>query len=275
LTHVFPSPNNLYSMLGAGNGKFGPPTLMDSGDTNANVEALAVADVTGDGHLDIVSNTLSQISVKAGAGDGTFGAPILSGRGSSGTKPQTATLVGDLTGEGTPDVVAVITTGSENIAGSDVVLQQGHGDGTFAVIQTIHIDSNSATSDLADLNGDSRPDVAVEGMAGFDFGVYGLFVFLTQPSGTLGTPTYLPRGFGALVISDVNLDGSPDILTDGILRIQVNLNDGSGGFDQLMELPAGGDPSLAADFTGNGKPDLTSDLGTSPFSFALYVNTTP
>jgi len=73
----------------------------------------------------------------------------------------------------------------------------------------------------------------------------------------------------------VNLDGSPDILTDGILRIQVNLNDGSGGFGQLMELPAGGDPSLAADFTGDGKPDLTSDLGTSPFSFALYVNSTP
>jgi hypothetical protein len=273
--NVLPSSSNLFAMLGTGTGTFGVATLMSSGDSNADVDALDMADVTGDGHLDIVSNTVSQLSVKPGVGDGTFGAPILSGRGSSGTKPQTATLVGDFTGEGTPDVVAVITTGNENIAGSDVVLQQGQGDGTFAVIQTIHIDSNSATSDLADLNGDGRPDVAVEGMAGFDAGRYGLFVFLTQPSGTLGTPVYLPRGFGALVISDVNLDGSPDILTDGILRIEVNLNDGSGGFDQLMLLPAGGDPSLAADFTGDGKPDLTSDLGTFPTSFALYVNTTP
>jgi hypothetical protein len=223
--NVLPSPHNLFSMLSNGDGTFGAPSLLSSGDTNADVDALDVADVTGDGHLDIVSNTTGTLSVKPGHGDGTFGAPMLSGRGSSGNKPQVGTHVADFTLDGIPDVVAVIITGTENIAGSDVVLQQGNGDGTFFVLQTLHIDSNAGQSDVADLNGDTRPDVAVEGTAGFDFGLNGLFVFVDAVDGTLGDASYVPRGFGSLAISDVNLDGAPDILTDGISGILVNLNE--------------------------------------------------
>jgi hypothetical protein len=49
---------------------------------------------------------------------------------------------------------------------------------------------------------------------------------------------------------------------------------GGATFTQTVELPAGGGPSLAADFTEDGKPDLISDLNTFPASFGFYRNRT-
>ena len=67
-----PSPNNLFWMIGKGNGSFGKPTLSTTGDTHADVISLGLADVNADGHVDIVSHTLSQLSTRLGKGNGRF-----------------------------------------------------------------------------------------------------------------------------------------------------------------------------------------------------------
>ncbi len=122
------SPNNLFVALGKGNGRFAPPLLTDTGEQSTDVLDLAVADVTGDGRLDIVANTTSQLSVLPGNGNGTFRAPILSG---SGGPEQTNTLLGDVTGDGITDAVVTLVTGGEDFSSSDLVVEQGDGKGHF------------------------------------------------------------------------------------------------------------------------------------------------
>lgn len=263
------SPHNLYFMRGNGDGSFSSPFLTDSGDPRADINSLGVADVNADGHLDAVAYTLTQLAVRLGDGTGSLGPPILSGRSAPG---HTSTLLGDVTGDGVLDAVVVIDTGNHDFTSSDVLLQQGHGDGTFTLVQTIHIDS-STTGAMADLNRDGRPDVSACGSAGSNGGRNGLFVFLTTPDGRLGPPTYYPRGFGAQVVTDLNADGAPEIVVDGIQRLVVNLNAGDGTFPTILKLPSAGSPVLGADFTGDRSPDVVTRISDFyPPSVAVYVN---
>jgi hypothetical protein len=260
------SPNNLFWMLGKGDGRFGKPTLSGTGDVDADVESLALAEVTGDQHLDIVAHTRTLISVKPGNGTGGFGAPILSG--SSGID-QSSTLVGDFTGDGKPDVVVSIVTGSEDFSSSDIKLNKGNGSGTFSLIQTVHIDTNVGQGVTADLGGDDAPDAAFVGGAGSDGGRAGLWVFI-DAGGTLdGGTLYQNKGFSGLVAADFDGDGDVDLANDAIV---VAANAGDGTFADFQVLPASGTVGVAGDFTGDGKPDLIGGSPLFPSQFALYVN---
>ncbi len=263
------SPNNLFWMIGKGTGGFGKPKLSNTGDINADVDSLAAADVNADDHVDLVSHTLSQLSVRLGAGDGTFGQPIVSGK--SGPS-QEATLIGDVTGDGTPDAVIARRTGSEDFGGGEVLLQQGNGDGTFTLLQTRTVDSNLSQADLRDLNGDGRPDVAAIGSRGSNGGRNALWILLTTPQGQLGTPVPYVGPAGGLAVADDNGDGAPDIAVNDINAIRIYVNAGDGTFPHTAAFLAAGGVAVAADFTGDGEADLTGAAGVLGGYFALYVN---
>jgi len=269
-TNFLFSSTNLFVSLGKGDGTFQAPILFNNGDTNSDVGALAVADVTGDGHLDVVTSTLSKLSVKPGNGDGTFGGAIISGT----SNPASASiLVDDFTGDGTPDAVNTIVTGGPDFSSSDVIVERGNGDGTFLEAQRISIDANVGSGGSADFDGNGRPDVAVIGSRGSDGGHSGMFVFLNQ-GGTLGTPTrYEPAGTSGLAIADFNADVAPDVATSALV---VNVNAGDGTFSQTIEMIASGAAQAATDFTGDGKPEIATGtaFASSP-GFVLYVNDTP
>jgi hypothetical protein len=268
-TNLQPSLNNLFWMIGAGDGSFGKPTLSTTGDIHANVASLGLADGHVDGHVDIVSHTLSQLSTKLGTGGGTFGQPIVSG---FSEPSQEATLVADVTGDGVLDTVAVRRTGSEDFASGDVYVEEGHGDGTFTRIQTRSVDSNLRQAALADLNGDGRPDVATLGSSGFDGGRDAMWIMLTTPSGQLGTPVLYPGPASGLAVADYNGDGAPDIAVNGINAITIYVNAGDGTFPTTTSMLSGGGVALAADFTGDGAPDIAGTSGAWGTFFALYVN---
>jgi hypothetical protein len=263
--NFLPNANNLFWAFGDGTGRFGSVVLSDSGDFNADILSLALQDVNGDGHLDIVSHTLDKLSVRLGNGDGTFDPAIASG--SSGPSQQ-ATLVADVTGDGVPDVVAVIKTGGEDFSSSDLRLHQGNGDGTFTLIQTRSVDSNLSEGQVADFDGDGRPDTAVVGSRGSNGGRSALWITLTTPAGIQGTPVAYEGPGSGLAVADLNADAAPDVATNGTSEIQIYTNAGDGTFPDISGVIAGGSVSVGADFTGDGRPDLLA-TGT-----ALYVNRT-
>jgi hypothetical protein len=275
-THVFPNPSNVWVFLGRGDGTFSPPVKYRTGEFSTSNQSLAVRDVTGDGHLDVVAHAPAsgwQLAVLPGRGDGTFRPQITSG--TSGPT-QTSTLVADFTGEGVLDVVAIVKTGNEDIAGGDVRLQHGNGGGTFTLLQSLHVNSNPHISSgrVANLNGDSRPDVVFSGSRGSNAGVTGTWVLLNTGA-NFAAPVFYPTPAGLLDVADFDLDGDVDLVGHGYPNLTIRLNDGTGRFPTVHELITPySSPALAADWNGDGAPDLMTLKGTWKSLYGLYVNLT-
>jgi hypothetical protein len=97
-------------MLGVGNGTFQPPVAYNSGGYGA--DSIAIRDVNGDGIPDLVVGNVcpssgvcnkGAVSVLLGNGDGTFQTAVVY---KSGGWDAASVAVGDLNGNGTPDIVA-------------------------------------------------------------------------------------------------------------------------------------------------------------------------
>lgn len=266
MSHLFVNDLQVFTMRGRGDGRFAPAVFDSPGDDDVDVQSFALADVTGDGELDYISHTLSKLSVLPGNGDGTFGTPILSGLAGP---DQSFTLVLDFDGDGVSDVLAVRVTGDDDFSASDLNYHRGNGDGTFVLALTVEIDTNVGGAGVGDFDGDGRPDVAVVGKAGTNGGRGGLF---TVANGASGEVHYPGRGTVGLEVADYNLDGAPDIAT---ADLYVSLNDGGGGFGQVEALVAPAEILAAGDLTGDGKPDIVTNVDAFPYRFALFVNATP
>lgn len=211
-------------MLGRGNGRFDPARPMSNG-SGAAILGIAVGDVNADGNPDIVSNTFTSLSVLPGNGDGTFDAPLLS---SAGAGDQRSTLLGNVTGDGAVDAVSAVITGTNDNARTTLYVNRGNGDGTFTLVSSRTADTNVHAAALADLSGDGQLDVALVGIKGTDTGRTGLYRFVNA-GGVLQAPSYQPAG---------------------------------AGFGPPLGLPTGHDPMsvTAADFTGDGRPDIVELL---------------
>lgn len=123
----------------------------------ANPGSLAVADLNGDGILDLVTNG---VSVLLGRGDGTFTA------GSSLLLPNAngTILVGDLNGDGKLDLVTATMDSNFN---QTVNIFLGNGDGTFQNPISFAEGEVFFTPSLgiADMNHDGRLDIVVGGQS--------------------------------------------------------------------------------------------------------------
>jgi hypothetical protein len=151
-------------LLNAGGGTFNPAT-----DITAGVQPTQVVlqDINGDGKPDLIvlnaglppgfsaAPNAGGVSVMLGNGDGTFQKAV---NYAAGTNP-TALAVGDLNGDGKPDL-AVATTQSSGASVVAVLL--GKGDGTF---QSPTYSPGQSATDIAisDLNQDGKPDIVICG----------------------------------------------------------------------------------------------------------------
>jgi hypothetical protein len=269
--HLFPKLSNIWVMLGDGTGKFSGLKEYYTGDAHASNESIGVTDMTGDGHLDIVGRTSSQVAVLPGTGAGTFGPAIPSGNTSPG---QVGTLVADFTGDAILDVVAVIRTGNEDIGSGDLRLNKGNGDGTLVHVQTRSYDGNPGGSQVADLNGDGRPDVAVTGTRGSNGGRNGLRVSLNTGNalGPIVFYQFPPFPIEDLDAADYDVDGDIDLAGTGHDSLVIALNKGDGVLDSFAEYISPGNAShVAGDFNGDSKPDILSFNPTNLPLFSLYA----
>jgi hypothetical protein len=108
-------------LLGNGDGTFQAAVKYTTGSQAA---AVAVADLNGDGNLDlaVTVQVSNKVNVLLGKGDGTFQAAVNYSAGGGDSPAPRSLLVGDFNGDGVPDLAA---------ANSTVSVLLGKGDGTF------------------------------------------------------------------------------------------------------------------------------------------------
>ena len=214
--------------------------------------SLAVADLDGDGRLDLaVSNSyVGTVNAFLGHGDGTFGPggpEVPTGSGAD------SVAIGDFNGDGKGDL-AVANTYSGYHGPYTVSVLLGRGDGTFQPQVGYATGTDPSSVVVGDFNRDGKPDLAVA--------AEGLSVLLGVGDGTFLPAVDYPIGIGAasLAIGDVNADGRADIVVanDTARNVGVLLGNGDGTFSTQVTYATGTLSAAAAigDVNGDGKPDL-------------------
>jgi Big-like domain-containing protein/VCBS repeat protein len=252
-------------LLGNGDGTFQAPVMYGSSAVCWG-SSVVIADLNGDGKLDLAVATYREIAILLGNGDGTFQSAVTYswGNGDGTSWGANSLAVADVNGDGKPDlIVASGTQNSWNSGQAAVGVLLGNGDGTFqAAVDYASGNSYAWSLAVGDLNGDGKLDIAVA-----NYGDVG--VLLGNGDGTFqpavsysGVPS--PR---SVAIRDVNGDGIPDLIVSdycadsacSVATIGVFLGRGDGTFQSPLMFDPGGDFSLSlaiGDMNGDGKPDL-------------------
>jgi hypothetical protein len=250
-------------LLGNGDGTLQTAVVYDSGGYGAS--SIAIADVNGDGKLDVlVANTCGsignclngEIGVLVGNGDGSFQAAVTYGSGAHGADSVSA---GDVNGDGKLDLVVANNAGYAN---SSVGVMLGNGDGSFQTAVTYDSGGVAAYSVVvADLNGDGKPDLLVTNYCADpecnNPGQVGRL--LGNGDGTFQAAVLYGSYGVSVAVGNLNIDANPDFAVAGNSSVAVQLGNGDGTFQTTVNYGSGGYDAysvVVADVNGDGKPDL-------------------
>jgi uncharacterized repeat protein (TIGR01451 family) len=213
-------------------------------NTGVQYDSVQVADMNGDGILDLVAPSANGVTVSLGNGDGTFRTVGSPAYGSSA-----AFAIGDFNGDGRSDVAVV---GSHT--GVNVFL--GNGDGTFQAGVTYATGLAPSQIAAGDFNNDGKADIVV---AGFNQNGNGISVLLGNGDGTFAPPVsdLIPSGIDCLATGDFDSDGAADLVITTETGISVLLGHGDGTFaapvNYTLSQPG---PLLVRDLNGDGIADI-------------------
>jgi hypothetical protein len=138
--------------IGNGDGTFQAPVVYGAGSLNS-IDQVSVADMNGDGNLDMVVTDEESVSILLGNGDGTFQSPVSQSLGGS-----EGLVIADFDGDGKLDVAVA---GFE----SGVYFLKGNGDGTLQAPVLIGSGTDRALQ-IGDFNGDGKLDVVAQDQSG-------------------------------------------------------------------------------------------------------------
>jgi hypothetical protein len=241
-------------------------------NTGGQPNQVVSADINGDGKPDLVFADLSPsgnaiVLLQDASNPGQFQAPLNLPTGNM--TPSVA--VGDLNGDGKPDVVAVDYDSNGNNGQVTIFFQNASSPGTFLAPVTFPAGAQPQAVRIADVNGDGLPDliVANRGPGSNGLGTPGVTVLLQDASnpGTFLAPVTYSTPWGAVdvAVGDVNGDGKPDLVVaslgpapTGAVSVLLQNASTPGTFGTATSYAGFGQPlSVAiADLNGDGHPDI-------------------
>src|SRR3989441_933927 len=251
--------------------------VFSSGGYSAN--SVAVADVNGDGKLDLlVANFCTAtpcggdgtVGVLLGNGDGTFQPAVTY---DSGGQNAVSIAVADVNSDGKPDAVVTDNCVTSTCDAGAVGVLLGNGDGTFqAAVNYTSGGLSPSSVVVGDVNGDGKPDLLVGniymGNGNYRRGSVGLL--LGNGDGTFLGPVSFDSGgeyaYG-VAVGDINGDGNLDLFVANFCAdstcasggVAVFLGKGDGSFQPVVTYGSGGLDSYSVavgDVNEDGKPDL-------------------
>jgi hypothetical protein len=220
--------------------------------TGSRSQAVAAADLDGDGKLDLAVGNLDSatVSVFLGQGNGTFRPRV---DFATGLFPNSV-AIGDFNGDGKPDLSLANGSGTVSIL-------LGNGDGTFQPHVDYAAGPGAFSLAVGDFNGDGKLDLAVANNNGNQSGT--VSVLLGNGDGTFQPHVDYPVETGpySVAVGDFNRDGKLDLVVANypfVFTVSVLLGNGDGTFQAQVTYPVGRQPiSVAvADLNGDGKLDL-------------------
>jgi len=253
--------NSVSILLGTGTGDAYALTACASYPTVAGSETsnLAVGDLDGDGHLDVIATNpqTSSASVFRGRADGTLAPAIQITLGAGQAEPYSVAIA-DFDHDGLADAAIA---DNRNLS---IHLLLGNGDGTFEVAMPRPAIGGAASFIVIarDVDLDGNIDLVVANRSSDDVTVllgHGDGAFEPPAISTTGPDT----GPYSLAVADFNLDGVPDVVTANYKTstASVLLGIGDGRFEAPIDAgPTGTTPYGVAtgDFNGDGKPEFAT-----------------
>jgi hypothetical protein len=225
------------------------------------IQVLRIADINCDGRLDLVGvqNYWNKAFVWLQQTDGLLVLDQTPGLGDVAARD---VAIGDIDGDGRPDLIVALRAQDAITANIAIFLQQP--DGRFAPPRYLSTGTNYGIWGVAvgDFNGDGRLDIAGTTSANKPAP---LLVFLQTADGSFPAATALPTMDGAygVMAGDINGDGRMDLVVhhEGWFQVGIYLQktDGTLAPEELYEAPGRSvnvQVLAIADINRDGLPDI-------------------
>jgi hypothetical protein len=227
------------------------------------IQVLRIADINGDGRLDLVGvqNYWNKAFVWIQKLDGSL---VLDQTPGLGDVAGRDVAIGDIDGDGRPDLIVALRAEGANIANIAILLQQA--DGHFAPPRYLNTGQLNGIWGVAvgDFNGDGKLDIAGTTNANAPAS---LVVLFQAADGSFPATTVLPTLDGAysVLAADINGDGRVDIVVrhEGWSQVGIYLQKAAGTLasEELYDAPARSinvQALAVADINRDGLPDIVA-----------------